>query len=296
MPPVPAVRRFFPPEVAIHIVKMACEMPDKYSRSLCLWDCKELARQLVIDGIVDNISSETVRCILKSNKLKPWRYHYWLGDKTPRDKEFFDKVSKICDLYTMDLEEDEIVLCVDEKTSIQARSRIMATKPAHPEKPVFVEHEYKRGGALNLIAAFDTRSGTVYGKCYGRKRQIEFIDFLENMKLQIPDNIKHINIVLDNVPMHKGQKVRAWLEKHPEFHFHFLPVHCSWINQIEQWFGTLQRKRLKVANFSSLKDLEIKILEFIRQYNQYAHPYNWTEKSANKILAKRKKVELALAA
>jgi transposase len=288
MRPVPVVRRFFPPEVAIHIVKMACEMPERYGRSLCLWDCKELSKQLIIDGIVNNISPETVRCILRSNKLKPWRYHYWLGDKTPRDQEFFNKVSEICDLYTRELEEDEIVLCVDEKTSIQARSRIMPTKPCRLEKPVFIEHEYERMGALNLIAAFDTRSGTVFGRCYGRKRQIEFIDFLENMKLQIPDNIKHIHIVLDNVPMHKGQKVRAWLEKHTEFHLHFLPVHCSWINQVEQWFGTLQRKRLKVSNFSSLKELEIKILEFISQYNQYAHPYKWTKNSGKKILAKRK--------
>ena len=282
-----AVRQFFPPEVAIHLVKMACELPDKYVRSLCLWDCKEMAKQLIKEGIVNTISPETVRCILKNHKLKPWRYHYWLGEKTPRDEKFFDTVSEICDLYTRKLNEDEIVLCIDEKTSIQARSRLLQTKPAQPDNPVFVEHEYKRGGALNLIAAFDTRSGTVYGRCYGRKRQIEFIDFLENMRLGIPDNIKHIHIVLDNVPMHKGKKVRAWLEKHPEFHFHFLPVHCSWLNQIEQWFGTLQRKRLKVPDFSSLKDLETKILSFIKEYNQYAYPYKWTKHSGKKILAKR---------
>lgn len=292
---VPVVHRFFPPEVAVHLIKMACELPDKYGRSLCLWDCKELARQLISDGVVDNISSETVRCILKSHKLKPWRYHFWLGEKTPRDQEFYDKVSEICDLYTRELKEDEAVICIDEKTSIQARSRLTLTKAAQPEKPVLIEHEYKRCGALNLIAAFDTRSGTVYGKCYGRKRQIEFIDFLENMKLNIPDNIKHIHIVLDNVPMHKGKKVRAWLEKHPEFHFHFLPVHCSWLNQIEQWFSTLQFKRLRVPDFSSLKDLEVKVLEFISHHNHYAHPYKWKRSSGAKVLAKRK-VSLPIAA
>lgn len=292
---VPVVHRFFPPEVAVHLIKMACELPDKYGRSLCLWDCKELARQLISDGVVDNISSETVRCILKSHKLKPWRYHFWLGEKTPRDQEFYDKVSEICDLYTRELKEDEAVICIDEKTSIQARSRLTLTKAAQPEKPVLIEHEYKRCGALNLIAAFDTRSGTVYGKCYGRKRQIEFIDFLENMKLNIPDNIKHIHIVLDNVPMHKGKEVRAWLEKHPEFHFHFLPVHCSWLNQIEQWFSTLQFKRLRVQDFSSLKDLEVKVLEFISHHNHYAHPYKWKRSSGAKVLAKRK-VSLPIAA
>ncbi|MEQ8192757.1 MAG: IS630 family transposase [Candidatus Eremiobacterota bacterium] len=274
---------------------MACELPEKYGRSLCLWDCKELARQLISDGVVENISSETVRCILKSHKLKPWRYHFWLGEKTPRDQEFYDKVSEICDLYTRELREDETVICIDEKTSIQARSRLTLTKAAQPEKPVLIEHEYKRCGALNLIAAFDTRSGTVYGRCYGRKRQIEFIDFLENMRLKFPDNIKHIHVVLDNVPMHKGKKVRAWLEKHPEFHFHFLPVHCSWLNQIEQWFSTLQFKRLRVPDFSSLKDLEVKVLAFISHHNQYAHPYKWKRSSGAKVLAKRK-VSLPIAA
>lgn len=268
---------------------MACELPEKYGRSLCLWDCEELARQLISDGIVDNISPETVRSILKSHKLKPWRYHYWLGNKTPRDKEFYNTVSHICDLYTRKLNEDEMVISFDEKTSIQARCRLEPSKPALPDIPVLVEHEYKRGGALNLFAAFDTRSGTVYGKCYGRKRQVEFIDFLEYLKFQIPARIKHIHIVLDNLRMHKGAKVRAWLEKNPQFHFHFLPVHCSWLNQIEQWFGTLQRKRLRTPDFPSLKELEIKILEFIRQYNQYAHPYKWTKGSVKKIMAKQNK-------
>jgi transposase len=274
---------------------MACELPDKDGRSLCLWDCKELARQLINDGVVESISPETVRCILKSNKLKPWRYHFWLGEKTPRNQEFFDKVSEICDLYTRELNKDEVVICIDEKTSIQARSRITLTKPAQPETPVLIEHEYKRCGALNLIAAFDTRSGTVYGRCYGRKRQVEFIDFLENMRLKIPKNIKHIHVVLDNVRMHKGKKVIAWLQKHPEFQFHFLPVHCSWLNQIEQWFSTLQFKRLRMPDFASLKDLEIKVLDFISQRNQYAHPYKWTKGSGAKVLAKRE-VKLPLAA
>ena len=282
-----AVRQFFPPEVAVHLVKMACELPDKYGRSLCLWDCKEMAKQLIKEGIVDSISAETVRSILKNHKLKPWRYHYWLGDKTPRDQEFFKTVSHICDLYTRELNEDEMVMSFDEKTSIQARYRLKPAKPARPDIPVLIEHEYKRGGALNLLAAFDTRSGTLYGKCYGRKRQIEFIDFLEHLKLQIPSNIKHIHIVLDNLRMHKGKKIQAWLKNNPEFHFHFLPVHCSWLNQIEQWFGTLQRKRLRTPDFPSRKELEIKILEFIQQYTQYAHPYKWTKNSVKKVMEKQ---------
>jgi hypothetical protein len=151
----------FPPEVALHLVKLACEMPDRLGRSLCLWDCQELARILVSAGIVGSISSETVRRILNNHRLKPWRHHMWLGSKTPRDEAFCATVREICDLYTRQLSPDEMVLSIDEKTSLQPRPRKKPTKPAKPEKPVHVEHEYSRNGALNLFAAFDTRSGVV---------------------------------------------------------------------------------------------------------------------------------------
>ena len=132
-----------------------------------------------IAGIVESISSETVRRILNNHRLKPWRHHMWLGAKTPRDEAFCATVREICDLYTKELPPDEMVLSVDEKTSLQPRPRKKPTKPAKSEKPVHVEHEYDRNGALNLFAAFDTRTGKVYGRCFRRKRQIELISFLE---------------------------------------------------------------------------------------------------------------------
>ena len=142
------------------------------------------------------------------------------------------------------------MLCVDEKTSLQPRPRKSPTLAAQPERPVRVEHEYGRCGALNLFAAFDTRTGKVYGMTAERKRQAEFIAFLEQLDREIPATVTTIHVVLDNLRMHKGKQVQAWLAKHPRFVFHHPPVHCSWMNQVEQWFSILQRKRLRIADFA----------------------------------------------
>jgi transposase len=275
----------FPPEVALHLVKIACEMPDRLGRSISLWDCRELARKLVEDGIVESISAETIRRILTAHHLRPWRHHMWLGTKTPRDEAFCAQVLEICDLYTRQLLAHEMLLCLDEKTSLQPRTRKQPTKPAKPDKPVRVEHEYIRKGAINLFAAFDTRTGRVYGRCFRRKRQKEFIAFLEYLNSEIPDHITMIHIVCDNLSVHKGKEVMKWLSKHPRFAFHFTPVHCSWMNQVEQWFSILQRKRFKIPDFASIEDLRDKIYLHIDQWNQRAHPFKWTTKSVAKVMA-----------
>ena len=275
----------FPPEVALHLVKIACEMPDRFGRSLSLWDCEELARKLEDDGIVQSISAETVRRILNNHHLKPWRHHMWLGAKTPRDEAFRAQVREICDLYTRELLPQEMVLSLDEKTSLQPRTRKQPTKPAKPKKPVHVEHEYIRNGALNLFAAFDTRTGRVYGRCFRRKRQTEFIAFLDYLNDLIPDRFTRIHVVCDNLSVHKGKQVLRWLSKHPRFAFHFTPVHCSWMNQVEQWFSILQRKRFKIPNFASIEELRDKIYLYIDQWNSRAHPFKWTTKSVAKVMA-----------
>ena len=276
----------FPPQVALHLVKMACERPDKLGRSLSQWDCRELADQLVREGVVDSISPDTVRRILENHQLKPWRQHLWLSPKVPRDADFAARVQEVCDLYTRDLGAHEVVLCVDEKTNLQPRPRKAPTKEAAPGRPVLVEHEYGRCGALNLFAAFDTRTGKVYGLTAERKRQEEFIAFLEMLDRELGPEITVIHVVLDNVSVHKGKKVRAWLAKHPRFVFHHPPVHCSWMNQVEQWFSILQRKRLAIVDFASKAELAAKLHQFIAQWNEQAHPFNWTTKSVAKVMAK----------
>src|ERR1041384_5318383 len=282
---VPVGRRFFPPAVATHMVKLACELPDDQKRSLSLWTCAELARTLERDGVVESISPQTVQRILASYRLKPWRVHYWLNAKAPRDAEFRRRTEEICELYTRELEPYERVLSVDEKTSLQPRTRKFATHAAGPAIPVRLEHEYKRGGALQLFAAFDHRSGEVISVCRPRKRQQDFIALLDEIDRQTPSSITLIHIVCDNLRMHSGKEVQAWLERHPRFRFHFTPVHCSWMNQIEQWFSILQRKRLSAPNFRSLEDLADKLHAFITEWNQCAHPFRWSKRSFAKVLA-----------
>jgi hypothetical protein len=273
--------------VAAYLVKLACELPDDARRSLSLWTCAELARTLIAEGIVTAISPQTVQRILQSHHLKPWRVHFWLSPKVPRDESFRSTVLEILDLYTRPLGANERVLSLDEKTSLQPRTRTVPTRPAQPGNvPMHLEHEYKRKGALQLFAAFDTRSGEVTGILRRRKRQAEFIELLEKIDRETTEAITLIHLVCDNLSVHKGKQVQQWLQKHPRFQMHFTPVHCSWMNQVEQWFSILQRKRLTAPNFADLDALEERILAFIAEWNEVAHPFAWTAKSFDKILAK----------
>ncbi len=270
----------------MYVVKIACERPDELGRSLSQWDCTEIARQLVRDAVVPSISAETVRRILLSHRLKPWRQKMWLSPKVPRDAAFAAQVQEICDLYTRPLRADEVVLCADEMTSLQPRPRKSKTLPTAQDQPTRVEHEYGRCGALNLFAAFNTRTGKVYGMTAPRKRQSEFIAFLEQLDGEIPESITTIHIVLDNLRMHKGKQVQAWLAKHARFVFHHPPVHCSWMNQVEQWFSIVRRKRLRIVDFASKELLAQRLAAFISEWNEIAHPFNWTSKSVAKVMAK----------
>jgi transposase len=282
----PGRQPVFSPAVALYVVKLACERPDVVGRSLSQWDSAELARQLVRDGVVEAISPQTVQRILAHHKLKPWRHHLWLSPQVPRDAAFAAQVHEIVTLYTCPRGVGEMVLCVDEKTSLQPRTRKAPTLAAQPGMPVRVEHEYTRKGALNLFAGFDTRTGTVYATTASRKRQVAFITFLEHVDREIAPTITTMHIVLDNVRMHKGKQVQAWLTKHPRFVFHFPPVHCSWMNQVEQWFSILQRKRLQIADFADKQHLAERLLAFVAEWNEYAHPFQWSTKSVAKVMAK----------
>ena len=250
--------------------------------------CAELARALREDGVVESISPQSVQRILASQKLKPWRVHHWLSSKVPRDEDFYSRVTNIRDLYTRRLEPHERVLSLDEKNSLQPRTRTSPTKPARVNNvPVRVEHEYVRKGAFNLFAAFDTRTGGVIAILRRRKRQTEFLELLEKIDRETPATITKIHLLCDNVSIHHGKLARAWLAAHPRFSMHFTPVHCSWMNQVEQWFSILQRKRLVAPNFTNLADLELKIIRFIAAWNLEAHPFKWTPSSFDKILAAR---------
>lgn len=272
--------------MALYVVKIACERPDVVGRSWSQWDSAALARQLVHDGVVEAISPQTVQRILASHKLNPGRHHLWLSPTVPRDATFAAQVTEIVTLYTRPVGTWEMVLCVDEQTSLQPWTRKAPTLAAQPGRPVRVEHEYVRKGALNLFAGFATRTGKVYATTAERKRQGEFITFLEHRDREIAQTILTIHVVLDNVPRHKGKKVQAWLIKHPRLVFHFPPVHCSWMNQVEQWFSILQRKRLRIADFADKPHLAQRLMAFVAEWNEHAHPLQWSTKSVAKVMAK----------
>jgi hypothetical protein len=148
----------------MHVVRLACERPDMRGRSLSQWDGTELARQLIAEGIVADISAATVRRILAAPQLKPWRQHVWLYPTQPREAAFYATVLALIELYTRPLRAEELVWSVDDKTSLQPRPRRHPTQPAQPQNlPNRCEHESRRAGARKLCAAFDTRSGKVYG-------------------------------------------------------------------------------------------------------------------------------------
>jgi transposase len=279
--------------VELRLVDRACELPEQAGRSLSQWDCAELARQLVLDEVVAAISPRTVQRILAANRLKPWRHHVWLHPRVPRDAAFARQVRAVAALLTRRLEEHEVVLSLDEMTSLQPRPRRVATRPARPGRPLQVEHEYGRAGATHLFAAFDTRSGHVYGLTARRKRQVEYLALLAHLDRAIPASVTSIHLLADNVSVHHGKEVRRWLAAHPRFVAHFTPVHCSWMNPVEQWFGILRRKRLRSPNFADLAALQRAILRFIDEWNEIAHPFRWTVHSFDKILAK---IDAALAA
>jgi transposase len=184
------------------------------------------------------------------------------------------------------LRPDELVLSVDEKTSLQPRPRRHPTLPAQPHNlPNGHEHEDTRAGALNLFAAVDPRAGKGYGHCDERKRQREFIAWLEGLAVEIDKGMHTMHLVCDHVRTQHGQEVRQWIANHPRFVFHFTPGPCSWMNQVEQWFSIRQRRRLRIVDFESKDHLRAKLEPFSREGNQHAHPFKGSTKSVAKVMA-----------
>lgn len=260
-------------------------MPARHGQPLSHWDSTSLAAQVVADGVVPSISPQTVQRILARERLRPWRCHSWLHPRRPRDAAFVQHLRDLADLYSRPLADDEVVLCVDEITQLQPRPRPVPTRPARPGCPRQLEQEYARAGAVNLFAAWDTRTGQVSGYIARRKRQAEFLRFLAHLDQHTPAAVTTIHLVLDNGSVHHGRQVRTWLAAHPRFVLRFLPVHSSWMNQVEQWFSLLRRKRLRHASFPDLDALADAIIAFTDQWNRTAHPFRWTAHSFDKLIA-----------
>lgn len=235
------------------------------------WSTRMMAQNL-------GLSQSTVSRIWRAFGLKPHRSETFQISKDPY---FVEKVRDIAGLY-MSPPLNALVLCVDEKSQIQALSR---TQPILPMRPNQVERytpEYQRNGTTSLFAALDVATGNVLGKCFRRHRTAEFRKFLDYVDSQVPQDLE-IHLIMDNYCTHKAAPIKRWLLHRPRYHLHFTPTHSSWLNQIERWFALLSQRQIKRASHHTVKELEAAISEFIQTHNAHPKPFQWT-KTADEIL------------
>lgn len=225
------------------------------------------------------LSHTTIRRIWNAFGLQPHRSETF---KMSTDPLFVDKVQDIVGLY-LSPPNRAIVLCLDEKSQIQALDREQPVLPMMPGVAERRTHTYIRHGTTSLFAALDIATGAVIGKCYKRHRAQEFLDFLKQIDARMPEGLD-VHLVMDNYATHKTPKIKAWLTRRPHWHVHFTPTSASWINQVERWFAELTRKQLQRGVHRSTTELESDIVAFIDAHNQDPKPYKWV-KSADEILA-----------
>jgi transposase len=224
------------------------------------------------------LSRSTVGRIWKAFGLKPHQVETF---KLSTDPQFIDKVRDVVGLY-LDPPEKALVLCVDEKSQIQALDRSAPVLPMMPGMPERRTHDYLRHGITTLFAALDVATGEVIGSIHRRHRAGEFRKFLAKLDTQVPAELD-VHLICDNYSTHKAPTVRAWLDAHPRFHMHFTPTYSSWLNQVERWFGLLTDKQLRRGVHKNLQALERDIRAWIAQWNDNPQPFTWT-KTADDIL------------
>ena len=234
------------------------------------WSSRLLAARL-------GIEHSTVAGIWAEYGVKPWKAETF---KFSTDPELEAKVVDVVGLYLAP-PENAIVLCVDEKSQIQALNRTQRTLPMQPGHAEQRTHDYVRHGTTTLFAALEIATGTVTGLCKKQHRHQEFLSFLKHVARAYPG--VELHLVMDNYTTHKHAKVRAWLEANPRIHLHFTPTSGSWLNLVEVWFGIIERQAIHRGTFGSVRDLMIKIRAFINGWNDRCHPFTWT-KTADQIL------------
>jgi transposase len=225
------------------------------------------------------LSKSTVGRIWKAFRLKP---HLTDTFKLSSDPQFIDKVRDVVGLY-LDPPERALVLCVDEKSQVQALDRSQPVLPMMPGMPERRTHDYLRNGVTSLFAALDLASGQVIGSLHRRHRSVEFRRFLAKLDKQVPHELA-VHLVCDNYATHKTDTIQRWLIAHPRFHLHFVPTSSSWLNQVERWFAELTTKLLQRGVHTSVQALETDIRTWIETWNQDPKPFVWT-KTADEILS-----------
>jgi transposase len=236
------------------------------------WSTRSLAQQ-------SGLSRSTISRIWRAFGLQPHRSETF---KLSKDPLFIDKVRDIVGLY-LNPPDRALVLCVDEKSQIQALDRTQPLLPMRPGQAERRSHDYKRHGTTSLFAALDVKTGAVIGECHRRHRSSEFRKFLDTIDQSVPASLD-VHLVLDNYGTHKTATIRAWLMKRPRFHVHFTPTSASWINLVERWFATLTEKQIRRGTHRSVRQLETAIKAYLEITNQSPRPFVWT-KTADEILA-----------
>lgn len=224
------------------------------------------------------MTQSAVSRIWRAFALQPHRTESF---KLSRDPQFIEKVRDIVGLY-MSPPDHAMVLCVDEKSQVQALER---TTPLLPMRPGQIErhtHDYQRHGTTSLFAALDTATGKVIGACKQRHRSVDFVRFLDKIDAAVPQDLD-VHVILDNYATHKTAAVHRWLAKRPRYHLHFTPTSSSWLNLVERWFAALTEKQLRRGVFRSTRELEAAIMRYLDSNNDNPKPFIWT-KSADQIL------------
>jgi transposase len=249
-------------ENRVDVLALACTSPVDGSTR---WSARKLAE-------ATGLSKSTVHTILTAGRLKPHKTEYWCG-KSP-DPEFAEKRSAIVGLY-LSPPENALVLCVDEKSQLQALDRTQPLLPMRPDDPARLTATYKRNGTTCLLAALAVHQGEIIGKCVDSANSQEFLKFLKKLYRQYPG--KELHIIVDNLVTHKQTDVRAWVAGKKRVHMYFTPTYASWLNQIEIWFNIFTRDVLRGGVWPSKQALVNQIMKYIKNYNQlWAKPFRWT--------------------
>jgi transposase len=228
------------------------------------WSCRTMAKS-------QGVSKSTINSIWQAHNLKPHRVETF---KLSRDKKFLEKMTDVVGLY-LNPPQQAIVLCVDEKSQIQALDRTQPGLPIKKGRCGTMTHDYKRNGTTTLFAALEMLQGKVIGQCYQRHRHQEFLRFLRTLDQEFTGEVP-LHLVVDNYGTHKHAKVRAWLKRHPRFVLHFVPTSSSWLNLVERWFGVLDDKAIRRGVFRSVEDLKTAIEAFLVAWNKDPKPFVWT--------------------
>lgn len=285
----------FPPDIVVQVKALACELPSRSGVPLSRWSTEELATEVMNSGLVASISGRTIWRWLNEDAIRPWYHRSWIF---PRDPDFETKAGRVLDLYHgswngKPLRDDDFVLCADEKTSIQARRRKHPTTPpgprsAHPSRrlrrrsrrPMRVEHEYERLGAWAYLAAWDVQRAKLFGRWEPTTGIEPFDRLVADVMAQPPYcEARRVFWIVDNGSSHRGQssirRLQDRYRRHPNLVLVHLPIHASWLNQIEIYFSIVQRKALTPNDFTDLAEIPERLLAFQRRYEAIARPFTW---------------------